>query len=234
MRLIRLDDFPYGHPTGFTREWCYPRIAAVCRIFNEHAIPFILGCVPMSLDATDILVLHKILPPHGRGVMHGFTHGFDFPASVWGAIEKTWPHGGEFAGMGEEQIERRYLLSNIIMQQLGGLYDPQHFVAPFNVYTQSLVRVLGRHDIRYLHTADLEHGGPSYFANMEGGRIEAVVSEHNKTYNWVDHVVNCLDNPSQITLHWSFDCQAYPDTWFDKYVDFARKVVEHENAARVC
>jgi len=64
--------------------------------------------------------------------------------------------------------------------------------------------------------------------------MRMVVSEHGKTYDWVDKVVDHLDNPSQITLHWSFDCQAYADSWWEKYETFAKKLVEHENAARVC
>lgn len=234
MRLIRLDDYPYGVKTLQDREWVYPRIGGVCRILNRYEIPFILGCVPLYMTPHDAAVLKAILPPHGKAVMHGFSHGFDLPEILWGNIEKTWPLGGEFMGMSEDMIERRYVLSDTILSSgLGDLYDETHFIAPFNVYTHNLVRVLGRHGVRYLHTADEEHSGASWFPTVEGGRIEAVVSEHNKTYDWVDHVVDHFDNPSQITLHWSFDCQAYPDDWWQKYEHFARKLVEHENATGV-
>jgi hypothetical protein len=226
-RTIRLDDYPYGTP-GMDVVQCRQTVADACAIFNAAGVPFMLGVSPMLIDHNDIVILNTVLPPYGKAVMHGFTHGFDMGDAVWQRIVDTWPLGGEFMFCEGELLRRRYWTCDFIMQSLTA-YDKRHFIAPFNSYTQNLVDVLEQNGVEYLHTTDV--AWKSYGLHKITHRsIQPVLAVEGMTYDFVDTVIaNYGKIPAQITLHWSMDAQEV-DNWQDKYRQLCHLINEEAMA----
>jgi len=204
-RLIRVDDYPHGKPQ-FNRGHSEHVVGTVCRIFNEHKVNYILGVIPEILNDRDFDFLKRVIGPTGKAVMHGFNHGFT-KGIRWSEITTTWPDGGEFAGMSKDMCHVSYTINHGKLQHfLGDLYDPSHFIAPFNCYTQELLDALQEHPVDFLHTCDKEYDDFGY-AGLDHGKLTPVISQYHQTYDYANRVIDKLENRSQITLHWIFDSQ---------------------------
>lgn len=216
MRVLRIDDYPM--PNGVESR----HIALeVLDILNDHNVPYLLGVVPDLLVEQDFDLLDKHLRS-GQACMHGFDHAVHSPYWAHG-IEKIWPLGGEFINMSEDIIEERFTKATKVLSRLKA-FNPDHFIAPFNTYTQELVNVLDRHKVTFLHTCDKEYDSYNY-KDMDYKSVKPVISLLTKTYDYASNVVNWLHDPSQITLHWYYDCQY--SNWREAYTRLCIALQNH-------
>jgi len=201
--LIRIDDFPHGDKyLFFYRDQDYrEKVKSVLSIFELYEIPYILGVSPFLLQDGDIEFLNNLIKC-GFVCMHGFNHGWDY--EPWSNIVSTWKNGGEFAGLPEHIIEERYDLCDQILLKIDR-YNREHFIPPFNCFTQELLNVLDKKGIKFIHTCDKEAFLYSQH-KMHFGSMKLVVSEYGKTYADCKIVIKNFDRfNSQITLHWCYD-----------------------------
>lgn len=221
-RYIRFDDYPVREHFTVTDYERY--LFAILRMCNERRVRYILGVTPMQVTGEQAERIAPVLNRgSGKAVMHGFTHGYNSPAMLareqkagdWGAqYRQMMNDGGEFSGMSLEEVCRRYRDADKVMQMFfPATYDMQHFIAPFNRYTEDLV--LGLNDVRYIHGSD----EAEYTFNHHG--VNRVVSHFKFGYDYAGEVVNrlpaVLKAGEQITLHWFYDVTKRPH-WKEEYV----------------
>lgn len=203
MRTVRIDDWPDGNP-GYNRQANRAIVHRALSIFESNRVPYMFGVTPFHTNQEDIDMLNRLVR-FGEVVMHGFTHKLEH--TPWSTITDTWPLGGEFAGMREWEIEASYDLGYRILRKVDK-YNPGHFIAPFNAYTQAAVNVLAGKGIKYLHTCSKEWDAYGYDRfNYHG--ITPVVAPYQTTYHDAHEVVRHLranpEDESQIVIHWIFD-----------------------------
>jgi hypothetical protein len=206
-----MDDYPHGMPDH--ESLSYLGLSAIS-IFNEHEIPYLLGVSPLLLNDSDIAKLNEIVKS-GWVCMHGFNHKFDH--KPWSNITSTWSLGGEFAGLTEQEISDKFDRSEGIISRIKK-YDPEHFIAPFNCYTQAAINVLEKKGIKYLHTCDKEWDD-FHYEKLDHKSITPIISKYKVTYDYANQVIKHLDDPSQITIHWIFDTQL--SGWQEHYTKLA-------------
>ena len=224
-RLVRMDDYPYGRP-GYDPEWCLRTVCSVLDILNRHGVSYLLGVIPECTTEGEAGALCGHLAPNGRVCMHGFNHGFNLPH--WPHITKTWPEGGEFIGMDAEHFIARWVANSRRMQLMfGARYLSEHFIAPFNTYTQAVLDGLQSTQVMFLHTCDKEYNAYGYGA-LDHGHVTPVISQYHKTYDYADKVLAHLNNGSQLTLHWMFDVQN--DNWATYYHALGRVLRERADS----
>lgn len=224
-RLVRIDDFPYGRPQ-YDPAWCLRMATKALGILNEYGVSYMLGVIPAPTTDEQAECLCGALSPNGRVCMHGFDHGFSLP--YWPHMTKIWPRGGEFVDMSTAQILAKLEAGDRWLDKhFGTWYAPEHFIAPFNTYTQAAVDAMQEMRIVYLHTCDKEFKNYRY-ADMDYGGITPVISQYNKTYAFADTVIRHLDNGSQLTLHWMFDVQR--KEWEYNYHALGRALRERADA----
>ncbi len=193
---LRLDDYPYGTPRygGHTREWCCEKLRVIARVLERYAQPYILGVPLLNLLPSDVELLNDTVGPAGRVVMHGYTHGFE----RWSEVMGLWAQGGEFAGASLEKLLRCHAQAMHVAAQLES-FDAQHFIAPFNVYTQTLLDALQRTPVRYIHTTERY-----YQRELQHGRITPVLGVPGYVYQ-------AQPSAGQIVLHWALDAGVLSD-----------------------
>lgn len=225
-RYIRFDDYPVREkvrPEEYDR-WLF-RILALC---GKHRVRYILGVVPEKISlyqGASLLQAMNTFAPSGRVVMHGFTHAYDRPAMVaremraagWDDMYKAFmTGGGEFSGMSIEEcllLARHGVLR--LREFFGDLFDDNHFIAPFNRYTEPLVQALASEGcVRYIHGSDEARYG------FDHRGIERVESHFKFGYDYAGAVAArlpaVLQAGEQITLHWFYDCTKRSH-WEDEY-----------------
>lgn len=203
MRTIRIDDYPSGNP-GYDIRESRDVVRRALSIFEAHKVPYIFGVTPFPMNKEDVDFLNGLVKV-GEVVMHGFTHKLEH--TPWSTITDTWPKGGEFYGMREWEIEMAYDFGHRFLKQIHR-YNPEHFIAPFNTFTQAAINALAPKGIRYLHTCDKEWDAYGYSAlDLKG--VSPVIAKFQKNYDYAHRVVERLkadpSDESQITLHWCFD-----------------------------
>lgn len=203
MRTIRIDDYPAGNP-GYNIEESRETVRKAISIFEAHGVPYLLGVSPLLMDGSDIQFLNEVVKT-GKVVMHGFTHYFEF--KPWDRIVDTWPKGGEFADMSTRDIENAYDWAHKLLT-LVNRYDREHFIPPFNCYTQDALDVLAKKSVKYWHTCSKEWDSYDY-AGLDHHGMTPVIAPYQTTYDYAHKVLEHLQrNPcdqGQITLHWCFD-----------------------------
>ena len=224
-RYIRFDDYPVMEnlkPAEY-KDWLFYalRLCAKCRI------RFILGVVPDAVTDEQAKALCEVLCERTTGavVMHGFTHAYQSPAMLARKQRAgDWPEqynemlscGGEFAGMSVEGCVASYARCHQKMAGLFGThYNAEHFIAPFNRYTENLVIALDAGEqVRCIHTNDEVNYGFNHLG------IERVMSHYKFGYDYAANVFGVLSQirtaGEQITLHWFYDCTKRPH-WRDEY-----------------
>mgnify|MGYP000334771019 CR=1 FL=1 len=222
MRTIRLDDFPDGNP-GYDIKRNRADVAAALAIFEEFHVPYILGVTPLLLESSDIEFLNENVKT-GKAVMHGFSHLLDF--KPWEKIVETWPKGGEFVGMSYEAIRAQHGHCHTILAGVHR-YDRSIFIPPFNCMTQEAFRALSDCGVREVHTCDKEWDAYGY-VQMNHYGIVPIVSKFQVTYDYAHKVIDHLDDPSQITLHWIFD-RGHPD-WLGHYRRLCERLTTQKGA----
>jgi len=214
--------------------WCTPEyddtLFHALRMFNARRVRYILGVVPYEMTWLQAIALKAVMAGgSGSVVMHGFSHGYASPALRAQQVQSAGWHaqyttmmagGGEFSGMSMERCDHDHLVSHKILQQsFGSLYDPAHFIAPFNCYTQALLDALDETEIKFLHTCDKEYNEYKY-AGLNYRNIKPVVSRLYRGYDYAGNVAGKLPDVlkagEQITLHWYYDCYK-KSHWKDEY-----------------
>jgi len=221
-RVIRIDDFPHGDLAMFERgdKYLYrKKVAAALSIFEKKGVSYILGASPLLFQDGDVAFLNSVVG-NGKVVMHGFTHGWELP---WGNITSFWKCGGEFANLSVKDIAEKYEKSMQVMSQVTS-FSEEDFIPPFNCYTQALLDFLKDTPVKRIHTCD--HSSVPSINRYNHYNIEPVVSKYGVTYSDADVVIKNLHDPSQITLHWCYDC-ANP-SWLQKYNDLCNRIIEME------
>jgi len=219
-RLLRLDDFPHGDRRLFEGgEYARYRdiVEKTLNVFEQYNVPYILGATPLLLLEGDIEFLNRVVKK-GKVVMHGFTHGWDYPD--WANIVSCWEHGGEFANYSKERIEEYYIVGLTLLKQVTNFCE-EDFIPPFNCYTQTLLDVLKDTNVKRIHGCDKEWDKYKY-NKLNHYNIEPVVSKYGITYSDANVVVNNLSDPSQITLHWCYD--AHRNGWLEDYQTLCDKI----------
>jgi predicted deacetylase len=203
MRMIRMDDYPHGNP-GYDIKESRHAVRRALTIFESNRIPYIFGVTPLHINSEDVDFLNSLVRV-GEVVMHGFSHRLEH--KPWSTITDTWPKGGEFYGMQEWEIEMAYDLCHRRLKRVDR-YNPEHFIPPFNTYTQSALNVLSKKGVKYLHTCSKEWDAYDY-AGFDHFGITPVVAPYQKTYDYahkvMDHLRHYPQDESQIVLHWIFD-----------------------------
>lgn len=224
MRTIRIDDYPDGMP-GFNRAENQKIVRRALGIFESNRIPYYFGVTPFYITQDDADFLNSIVK-FGQVVMHGFTHKLDH--KPWSTITDTWPKGGEFAGMREWEIEASYDLGRRILRKVNK-FTPDHFIAPFNCWTQEAVNALARRGVKTLHGCSKEWDAYGYAAMNYHG-MQTIIAPYQTTYHDSHEVVRHLrENPedeSQIVLHWIFDKNRLG--WEGEYQDLCDFIREEE------
>ena len=201
-RLIRIDDFPHGDKTLFyaSHNKDYKaRVEYALMPFEEHGIDYILGVSPGILNDGDIDFLLDNVKT-GRVVLHGYTHGWE---REWGRITDCWREGGEFEGQSIEEIKDNYWKG---YDELKGLpsFDPEHYIPPFNCYSQNFLDAIKDTPVVYIHTCDKEYDSYGLKElNTHGKKV--VISKYRSTYDYAHAVTNRINDKSQICLHWIYD-----------------------------
>ena len=222
MRSVRIDDFPHGDLRLFaTRDGNRYRglVETTLNTFEQYEVPYILGATPQLLQAGDIEFLNSIVKK-GKVVMHGFTHGWDYPD--WHNIVDCWEHGGEFASYTRERIEQSYVHGLHILKEIDSFCE-EDFIPPFNCYNQELLDVLKETNVKRIHGCDKEWDKYGY-DNLNHYDIEPVISKFGATYSDANVVIKNLDDPSQITLHWCYDCERVG--WEDDYHSLCKELIK--------
>ena len=216
MRLIRIDDFPHGDLKMFMGgdKFLYrQKINDALTIFEDNDVPYILGASPLLFKEGDIEFLNSVVDC-GKVVLHGFTHGWEKP---WDEITSFWRDGGEFAGLTIEDIAERYQQAIQTMKQIDS-FSEEDFIAPFNCYNQLLLDFLKDTPVKRIHTSD------EFWEPYELNNMEPIISKFGVTYDYVDKVIENLDDPSQITLHWCYDRRDV--NWLHNYQLLCDKIKE--------
>lgn len=220
-RYIRIDDFPHGDLKmylSYDINYYKNKVSSFLQIFEEEKIDYILGVTPLVFNEDDVNFLNKYII-NGRVVMHGFTHGFE---KEWDKIVDYWPTGGEYSNSSKEEILLKYNKSNDILKNIKR-YDNEHFIAPFNCYTQNLIDILDEKGVKFIHTCDKEWNNYNYNL-IDHKNITPIISKYNVTYAFADVVLKNIEEDSQITLHWCYDCQRHD--WLDNYRKICQKLKE--------
>ena len=206
MRYLRIDDFPNGD-LALHNEWLkyhkkphFKLLKPILDILNREKADYILGVSPELCDEDDINFLNDNIQGGGKCVMHGFNHGWNYP---WHQITDTWPRGGEFSLLSKKEISDKYRKGVDTLNKLNEI-DFNHFIPPFNCYSQDLLDILSENGVEYIHGCSKEHENFS-FGQLNHYNVKQVVSAWQKTYCDVDKVINYACHPSQITLHWIYD-----------------------------
>jgi len=215
-RYIRFDDYPVRElltPQDY-RNWLF----YILRLCGKYRVRYILGVIPEAVSveqARDLCAVMRENPGVGRVVMHGFDHAYQSPAMLareqhaadWGnQYKQLMETGGEFAGLDADTCQKHADAGDARLHALfGELYDPTHFIAPFNRYTEAGVEGLARTGrIQFVHSSD----EVDYKFDHHG--LERVVSHFKFGYNWAEDVAATLPSVlragEQITLHWFYDC----------------------------
>ena len=124
-----------------------------------------------------------------------------------------WRGGGEFYNLSLGEISERYQRSVEILKKVDR-FSEQDFIAPFNCYTQELLDFLKDTPIERIHTSD-EFWESYGLDKMNYYSMTPVVSKFKITYDDAHKVIDHLDDPSQITLHWCYDAQR--PNWLSDY-----------------
>ena len=203
-RLIRLDDYPYGTPYygGHTREWCLRQLKDILYALNKYNTRYILGIPLLNLTDEDIGFLNGIVRFPGAIVMHGFTHGFD----RWETVPDRWAEGGEFWDRSEAELTELYAQTSAMGTRLWN-FNAAHFITPFNVYNEEIVRVLERAGVKFLHTGRAQY--EKYGLDKIQTSMEVVITESKVTCGYIPEILKNLQRPEQITLHWAHDAGNY-------------------------
>lgn len=217
LRIISQNTFDLKRSNFFANISYRRNVRDALSIFEEYEVPYILGCSPLLFRNGDIEFLNSVIN-FGEVCMHGFSHGWEF--EPWGSIATTWPKGGEFMNMSKSEIERKYQVSNSILSNVKR-YTKEHFIPPFNCYTQELVDVLAEKGVKYIHTCDKEYF-EYHQTRFDYKGVKVVISEWQKTYANADVVLKNINNPSQITLHWCYDMMR--SSWRQDYVELCERV----------
>ena len=223
MRLIRIDDFPHGDLAMFQRydhRFYRQKVSDALGIFEEKEVPYILGATPLIFQKGDIDFLNSVIKK-GKVVMHGFTHGWELP---WHNITSYWKDGGEFANLSYKEVAKRYNKAIAIMKQVDS-FSEEDFIAPFNCYTQTLLDFLKDTPVQRIHTSD-EFWEPYGLDKLEYYSMTPVISKFKITYDDADKVINNLNDPSQITLHWCYDAQK--SNWLYNYQNLCDRIIRKE------
>lgn len=203
MRTVRIDDWPDGMP-GYNRAENRQTLRRALTIFESNRVPYILGVTPFHMNREDADFLNSIVR-FGQVVMHGFTHKLEH--RPWSTITDTWPHGGEFMGMRDWEIRASYDLGHKLLKQVSR-YNPEHFIAPFNCWTQTALDILSEKGIKVLHGCSKEWDAYGYVAMNYHG-MKTVIPRYQTTYHDAHEVVRYLranpEDNGQITIHWIFD-----------------------------
>jgi hypothetical protein len=211
-RIVRIDDFPHGDLSMFSRgDHMYYRqkVAAGLEVFEKNDIPYILGTSALLFQSGDVEFLNSTVKK-GKVVLHGFNHGWNLP---WDKITSFWRGGGEFFNLSTDDISERYHQSVEILKNVKS-FSEEDFIAPFNCYTQELLDFLKNTPVKRIHTSD-EFWESYGLDKMEYYSMTPVISKFKVTYDDAHKVVNHLDDPSQITLHWCYDAQR--PNWLSEY-----------------
>jgi hypothetical protein len=220
-RIVRIDDFPHGDLAMFLRsdKTSYRgKVQLALEVFERNEVPYILGASPLLFQPGDVEFLNSIVRK-GRVVLHGFNHGWHLP---WENITSFWKHGGEFCNLSIENITVIYAESMKIMENVKA-FSEKDFIAPFNCYTQELLDFLKDTPVERVHTSD-EFWESYGLDKMEYHSMTPVVSKFKITYDDADKVIENLEDPSQITLHWCYDAQR--SSWLDDYQRLCDKINE--------
>ena len=241
-RLIRMDDYPF--PSSVSIHEQQKRLGRVLNILEAHDVPYVLGVSPLQLLMKGDLDQHvRFLNSHVRKgfvCMHGFDHRTDEGTDRVDTAK--WQLGGEFAKYGTDlsTLQAQWTKGNEILLKINR-YTTEHFIPPFNSMTQSMVDVLTRNNVTFIHSFDValrkravdavpyNEAGGNFGGWIEEYRVTpdvivVVVSEWKKTYDFVSKVDAYLRrNPqgSQVTLHWYFDTQRW--NWARAYRKFAHR-----------
>jgi hypothetical protein len=220
---VRIDDWPWVSEKYVPAE-AKRAMTSVCRAFNTHGVPFILGVIPAYLTRADGEFLSGVLAPYGRAVQHGWDHRL-----------KLWPHenfepmkrkGGELFGTVDAMralVERGDEAMRACLSEES--LEPAHYIAPFNTYSQAFVdglqlaRGAGRE--YFLHTCDKEYDAYGYAA-LNYGLVRPVVAKLFDGYNEARKTLaqlragKTIGSPA-ITLHWVYDLKysGFDTTYFD-------------------
>ena len=172
--------------------------------------------------------------------MHGFDHRTDENTDL--VDTEKWASGGEFSKYRTDQtsLQEKWSKGHDILMRINR-YTTEHFIPPFNALTQSMVDVLMRNNVTFIHTIDValrnRPVGAVLYEGVGGNfggwikdyvvptDVVFVVSEWKKTYGFVSDVDAYLRrNPkgSQVTLHWYYDTQRR--NWARSYKKFANRV----------
>lgn len=224
-RLIRIDDFPCGDKrllSKFKADNLYHEILKfILDLFNKWDIQYILGVSPLLLTDEDIDFLNEYVHV-GNVVMHGFDHGFS--GLDWDNVIQSWPSGGEYSNLSEDEIAAKYNICHDILYSVKKV-DTRHFIPPFNCYNQLLLNVLNdKSDVLYIHTCDQEYY-KYQLDTFSHGHVRPVISDFGKTYADVDKID--LSHPSQVTLHWTYDYMDVKD-WKAAYRKFCKALYLYE------
>lgn len=225
MRVVRIDDYPSGNP-GYNLQESRAVVSKVVSIFEEYKVPYLLGVTPMLMDGDDIAFLNSIIKT-GRIAMHGFCHAFNF--KPWDRIVETWPEGGEFRGMTEEDILPIWRWCDGLLSRVQG-YDRTEFIPPFNCITQAGINALAFSGVKRIHTCSKEWDAYNYSA-LDWKGMEPVVSSYQTLYHDADKVLAYMqahpEDKGQVTLHWMFD-KNRPE-WTADYRDLCHWIANEKN-----
>lgn len=198
--LIRLDDFPNGHRG---REPDRDVLAFILKTFNAARVRYILGVSPLLLQPGDVEWLNAHIGDTGAAVMHGWDHAFSWPGD-WKNIAQCWREGGEFGGAGKEALLARWGQCHKLLCAVKS-YDPKHFIAPFNVYTQALLDALQSTPVEQVHGMNTINDLCG-LCRLFPGKLRIVLATDGVTYGRIWEAVNAYQPVSPpITLHWIYD-----------------------------
>lgn len=201
-RLVRVDDFPAGDKN---RLWMLydDYLFKFLGILEKENVNYILGASPLQFESNSEIEFLQDHVIKGRVVMHGFDHGFSNTDWEWQNIKESWQYGGEFAFMPHEEISDKYDQCHEILSELK-TYDEQHFIPPFNAINQQLLDVLHEKGVKYIHLNSLDYEAHNQF-NLNFHGLEKLISNNARTYGNTEVVIEHLEDPSTITLHWIYD-----------------------------
>ena len=220
-RLIRIDDFPHGDKRLFFSgdQFRYRQLVKqALSVFEENSVDYILGVSPMLFQPGDIEFLNQNVKK-GKCVYHGFTHGWE---RDWASITSSWPTGGEFSGLSVADISERYNKTIADMRQISR-FSHEHFIAPFNCYTQELLDFLKNTPTKFIHTSD-EFWDEYGLSSLEYYDMIPEVSKFGVTYDYANKVIGNLKDESQITLHWCYDAQS--PNWLEDYTRLCKELTK--------
>ena len=210
MTKIRIDDYPFCIPgrDPVHTERC---LREMFHVLKDCGVDYYFGAIPWHMDEHWLDVADSCMGANGHLVMHGFTHLHE----RWGQglVDSLVATGGEFSGMSKYECQWLYDEAHETLS-MSERYDADHFIAPFNNYTQELVDALRERGVKYLHTCDKEFNQYGY-ADMEYGAIVPVIAHNQKDYNFAKRALASIQKtPSPwVTLHWYYEFRHFGDGW---------------------